>query len=172
MVPQEAWNTEAKQAPQFSLSPPFDLSRWASLVAQTVKNLPALRESWVKSLDWEDPREKEMVTHFSILAWRIPWTEATVHGVTESDINEQLTLWLSSFEGTLTHWAQLSRRGFWGIFNADVFSWRVQTVLYHMPDNPARTAAWRRHVVLISFFSILSCWQDCLLILEEGGDLR
>ena len=47
----------------------------ASLVAQTVKNLPAVRETWVRSLDQEDPLEKEMATHFRILAWRIPWTE-------------------------------------------------------------------------------------------------
>ena len=47
----------------------------ASLVVQTVKNLPALRETWVWSLNWEDPLEKEMTTHSSILAWEIPWTE-------------------------------------------------------------------------------------------------
>ena len=46
-----------------------------SLVAQMVKNLPAMRETWVLSLDQEDPLEKGMVTHSSILAWRIPWTE-------------------------------------------------------------------------------------------------
>jgi len=46
-----------------------------SLVAQMVKNLPAMRETWVPSLGWEDPLEKGMATHASILAWRIPWTE-------------------------------------------------------------------------------------------------
>ena len=46
-----------------------------SLVAQTVKNPSAMQETWVRSLDWEDPLEKEMATHSSILAWRIPWTE-------------------------------------------------------------------------------------------------
>ena len=46
-----------------------------SLVAQTVKNLPTMWETQVQSLDWEDPLEKEMATHSSILAWRIPWTE-------------------------------------------------------------------------------------------------
>ena len=46
----------------------------ASPVAQTVKNLPAMRETWVRSLDWEDPLEKGTATHASILAWRIPWT--------------------------------------------------------------------------------------------------
>ena len=46
-----------------------------SQVAQKVKNLPAVWETQVQSLDWEDPLEKEMATHSSILAWRIPWTE-------------------------------------------------------------------------------------------------
>ena len=48
---------------------------WASLVAQLVKNLPARRETWVWSLDWQDPLKNGMVTHSSVLAWRIPWTE-------------------------------------------------------------------------------------------------
>ena len=47
---------------------------WASLVAQLVKNLPAIWETWVWSLGWEDPLEKGKATHSSILAWRIPWT--------------------------------------------------------------------------------------------------
>ena len=47
----------------------------ASLVAQMVKNLPAVRETWVRSLGSEDPMEEEMATHSSILAWRIPMTE-------------------------------------------------------------------------------------------------
>ena len=46
-----------------------------SLVAQSVKNLPALQETWVQSLGWEDLLEEGMATHSSILAWRIPWTE-------------------------------------------------------------------------------------------------
>ena len=48
---------------------------WASQVAQLVKNLPAVQESWVRSLEWEDPLEERMATHSSILAWRIPRTE-------------------------------------------------------------------------------------------------
>jgi len=44
-------------------------------VAQLVKNLPAMWETWVRSLGWEDPLEKGMATHSSILAWRIPWLE-------------------------------------------------------------------------------------------------
>ena len=45
------------------------------LVAQTVKHLPAMRETWVLFLGWEDPLEKEMAIHSSTLAWKIPWTE-------------------------------------------------------------------------------------------------
>ena len=48
---------------------------YPSLVAQTVKCLPTTRENRVQSLGWEDPLEKEMATHSSILAWKIPWTE-------------------------------------------------------------------------------------------------
>ena len=44
-------------------------------MAQTVKNLPAMQETWVQSLGWEDPLEKETAAHFGILAWRIPRTE-------------------------------------------------------------------------------------------------
>ena len=46
-----------------------------SLVAQLIKNPPAMQETWVQSLGWENPLEKRMVTHSSIVAWRIPWTE-------------------------------------------------------------------------------------------------
>ena len=55
---------------------------WVSLVAQLVKNPPAMRETWVPSLGWEDSLEKGKATHFSVLAWRIPWT--TVQGILKS----------------------------------------------------------------------------------------
>ena len=48
---------------------------WASLVAQTIKNPPTMQETQVQSLGWEDPLEKGMAIHTSILIWRIPWTE-------------------------------------------------------------------------------------------------
>ena len=48
---------------------------WSALVAQTVKNLPALQETWVRSLAWDEPLEEEMATHSRTLAQRIPWTE-------------------------------------------------------------------------------------------------
>jgi len=61
---------------------------WASLVAQMVKNLPTMWKTWVQSLGWEDPLEKGMATHFSILALRIPMDRgawwATVHRVAKS----------------------------------------------------------------------------------------
>ena len=61
---------------------------WASLLAQLVKNLPAMQETWIRSLGWEDPLEEGMATHSSVLARRIPmdrgawWT--TVHGIAKS----------------------------------------------------------------------------------------
>ena len=55
---------------------PFeDIPLWATLVAQLVKNPPAVRENWIRSLCWEDPLEKGMATHSNTLAYRIPWTE-------------------------------------------------------------------------------------------------
>ena len=62
--------------------------RRASLVAQMVKNPPAMWEAWVQSLGWEDPLEESMATHSSVLTWRIPMDRgawwAMVHGVTKS----------------------------------------------------------------------------------------
>ena len=64
--------------------------------AQTVKNLPAMQETWVQSLGWDDPLEKGMATHSSILAWRIPWTEEPGRlqsmGSKSLDMTECLTL--------------------------------------------------------------------------------
>ena len=48
---------------------------WASLMAQMVKNLPAMQETWVRFLDWKDPLEKRMVTHSGIIVWRVSWTK-------------------------------------------------------------------------------------------------
>jgi len=53
---------------------------------QLVKNLPAMWETWVRALGWEDPLEKGKATHSSIIAWRFPWTK--VHGVVDSDMTE------------------------------------------------------------------------------------
>ena len=66
-------------------------------MAQRLKRLPTMQETWVRSLGREDPLEKETATHSSILAWRIPWTEEpgrlySSWGRKESDTTEQLTL--------------------------------------------------------------------------------
>ena len=66
----------------------------AGTVAQRVKNLRAMKETWVQSLGWEDPLEEEMAAHSSILAWRIPWTEESGYsprGRKEADVTEQPT---------------------------------------------------------------------------------
>ena len=69
---------------------------WTSLVTQIVKNLPAMKGIWVQSLGQEEPLEKGMATHSSILAWRIPWTKEPVGyhpwGRKELDTTEQLML--------------------------------------------------------------------------------
>ena len=68
-------------------------------MAQMLNNLPVMWETWVQSLGWENPMEKGMATHFSILAWGIPWTEETgglqSMGSKESDTTEGLTLSLA-----------------------------------------------------------------------------
>ena len=75
---------------------------WASHMAQIVKYLPAIQETWVQSLGWEDPLEKGMATPSSILAWRIPWTEGS--GRSQSLGSQRTTL-------RYTHTLKLS----WGI---------------------------------------------------------
>ena len=74
---------------------------WASLVAQMVRNPPAMQETWVWSLVWEDPLEKGMATCSSILAWIIPWTEdpggLQSMGCKDPDVTEWLTLFCFCF---------------------------------------------------------------------------
>ena len=65
----------AKFSPTLSLSCLFDDIYWTSLVAQMVKHLSTMRETWVRSLGWEDPLEKETTIYSSTIAWKIPWTE-------------------------------------------------------------------------------------------------
>ena len=77
----------SESSPGEAIGYPLQYS-WDSLVAQMIKNLPAIQETWVPSLGWEDPLEEGMATYSSIFAWRIPrdrgaW-RATVHGVAKS----------------------------------------------------------------------------------------
>ena len=74
---------------------------WASLVSQLVKMPPAVQETWVPSLDWEDPLEKGKAIHSSILAWRIPWTAQSM-GVTKS--RTQLSHFQFHFSQYLHQW--------------------------------------------------------------------
>ena len=76
-------------------------------MAQRVKHLPAMPETWVRSLGQEDPLEKEMATHSSILAWRIPWMEEP--GRLQSKGRKEST-WLSDFTHSLTENAQNCQR--------------------------------------------------------------
>ena len=71
---------------------PTSAKHGASLVAQRLKRLPAMQETWVRSLSQEDPLEKEMATHSSILAWRIPWSLVgySPRGRKELDTTERL----------------------------------------------------------------------------------
>ena len=78
-----------KSRPVLKISETRIQNRLVYLVAHMVKNLPAIQETWVQSLSQEDPLEKGMATHSSLLAWRIPWTEggawwAIVHGLSKS----------------------------------------------------------------------------------------
>ena len=78
----------ALRGPEWEANPPKRGYRWPSLVAQTVKNPPALQETWVPSPGWEGPLQEGMATHSSILAWRIPMVKgtwwATIHGIAKS----------------------------------------------------------------------------------------
>ena len=98
------WTQLSKQKEQQSFKVRKIVNR-ASLLAQMVKNLPAMQETKVQSLGQEDLLEKGMATHSSILAWRIPWTEEAgglqSWGCEESDTTEPLTLSLSDCEHSL-----------------------------------------------------------------------
>ena len=98
------------------------VQKWAFLVAQLVKNLPAVQETRVRSLGQEDPLEKEMATHSSTLAWRIPWTEESglcnsPWGHKESDMTVRLCSEMTSwtffvfgqfgFELSFVHWPEM-----------------------------------------------------------------
>ena len=102
------------------LLPVFLIGTWWRPV-QTVKNLPAMQETWVQSLGWEDSLEKGMATHSSILAWRIPRTEEPSRlkspwGCKESDTTEWLLLHLTS----VSNWGLLLYLGFLPVQDSQV----------------------------------------------------
>ena len=119
---------------------------WASLVAQLVKNLPAMQETWVWPLGWEDPLEEGKATHSSILAWRIPWT---VYGLAKSQTQLKDTL-------VLGNWA----------YNVFLFSQKpfiscsrdVSSTLVSVGGNSILlgTQAWNLEAVFTCFFSFIS----------------
>ena len=119
LVPQLAKNPLAMETPvQFlgwEVSPGEGISYplqcfWASLVAQTVKNLPAKWETWVWSLGWKDPLEKEMATHSNILAWRIPMDWEACWAIVWHELD--MTEWLSTvLLNTSLHPLKHKRRG-------------------------------------------------------------
>ena len=110
----------------------------APLVAQLVKNPPAMQETWVWSLGWEDPLEKEKVTHSSILAWRIPWTIGVAKSWTQlngfhfhkhltalgragtwpqtgTQLQMQIQEWGQHLiSGSVPSWVEIFRRHLWG----------------------------------------------------------
>ena len=101
-------------------------AKWRdSLVAQRVKHLPAMRETWVRSLGQEDPLEKELATHSSILAWRMPWTVPTTGSqrVGESDTTEQLHCHFQ------VKWKSLSHVQFFAT------PWTIQSMEFSRPES-------------------------------------
>ena len=85
------WIPGSGRSPGEGLGCPLQNS-WSSLLAQLVKNLRVMWETWVRSLSWEDSLKKGMATHSSILVWRISWTVTSPLGCKQSDRTERLTL--------------------------------------------------------------------------------
>ena len=111
---------------------------WASLVAQRVKTLPALRETWVRSLGWEDLLEKGMATHTSIHAWRISMDRgawrATVHEVTESDMTKHV--W--------SRFCQSTYKNAWSVTCKEIWS-RLFKVTWHGMVLPSQRFNYREN---------------------------
>ena len=116
------------------------------LVTQMVKNPPAIWETWVQSLGQENPLEKGMATHSSILAWRIPWTEgawqATVHRVTQS-------------------WTQLKRLGT-HIINKDLL---CSTGMLNVMRQPGWEGSWGRMDTCMCMTESLRCSPETTTVL-------
>ena len=91
---------DSSSIPGSGRSHPLQYS-WASLVAQLVKNLPAMQGTWVQSLGWDDPLEKAMATHPSILAWRIPWTVQSMGSESQTRLSDFTLLHLTTSRFTI-----------------------------------------------------------------------
>ena len=135
---------------------------WASLVAQLVKNPPAMWETWVRSLGWDDPLEKRKATHSSILAWRIPWTDIFRWSITGFFLSphSQLYLLLQSESEFLTSMQySLLSQGIWGVChpNSHVKAWQKgrkdqdSMVCWRQRRSRGR---WSQALVIITFDSI------------------
>ena len=127
------------------LIPCVQQSDWAmyrtSLIAHSVKNLPAMQETQVQFLDWEDPMEKGMVTHSSNLAWKIPWTEKP-SGLQSLELQRvrhdwrTITFTIYTFFAGLPWWLSICRQCIWSISQEDpleegratysnILAWRI-----------------------------------------------
>ena len=133
-----------------------------SLVAQLVKNPPAMWETWVQSLGWEDPLEKGKVTHSSILAWRIPWI---VHGVTKSQTQ------LSDFHFQPTHRIFRSHPGNSELCWFEDLSSKTRNASTRTHNNDS--SEWKVETDLWSFGDLMSLNQKAKkkLIIRQGGEL-
>ena len=118
---------------------------WASLVAQMIKNLPVMQETWDWSLGQEVPLEKEMVTHSSILAWRIPWTEEP--GELQSMGLQRVkhdwatnTLWL-----TLIFLSTFCIRGYIILYNICIIQYNIHSSLHYVLLKKRKCALFNKH---------------------------
>ena len=134
-------------------------SLWYLGVAQSVKNLPAMWETWVRSLSWEDPLKKGMATHSSILAWRIPWTEEP--GRLQSMGLKDWT-WLSDFHflsfGVLC-FPTLSPSGYTLAGSCSGWGLGVQPICLPVPSGSllrAAIAAWWHDVWSVLYLLIMA----------------
>ena len=114
----------------------------ASLVTQMLKHLPAMQETWVRSLGWEDPLEKEMATHSSILAWKIPWMEkpGRLQSMELQRVGHDWVASLSFFYG-------LHRIKLTDIQLRDYIMWNLQTCLTSSPRDIYRNAKGNDYVL-------------------------
>ena len=113
---------------------------FSSLVAQMVKNLPAMQETIVWSLCWEDPLEKEMASHSSILAWRIPWTEKP-GGLQSTGLQRVGHDWATSFHFTLTKPDQLFFPVYSKPGSSHTFLFKISFRLFFIHLNPSKTSS-------------------------------